>query len=50
MLVGLGGRERTEEEYAALMRASGLEPLGRTPAGAGFSVFDARRPRNGISP
>ena len=28
MLVMLSGRERTEDEYAALFRAAGLEPLG----------------------
>lgn len=42
MLVMLGGRERTEEEYAALFRAAGLEPAGATPIGAGLSVFEAR--------
>jgi O-methyltransferase domain/Dimerisation domain len=41
MLVMLGGRERTEEEYAALFRAVGLEPAGVTPVGAGFAVFEA---------
>jgi len=41
MLVMLGGRERTEDEYAALFRAAGLEPAGTTPIGAGFSVFEA---------
>jgi hypothetical protein len=44
MLVMLGGRERTPEEYAALFTAAGLEPVGFTPAGAGFCVFEARRP------
>lgn len=42
MLVMLGGRERTEDEYAALFRAAGLEPAGTTPIGAGLSVFEAR--------
>jgi hypothetical protein len=42
MLVMLGGRERTEEEYAALFRAAGLEPAGATPIGAGLTVFEAR--------
>src|SRR3954470_5959678 len=42
MLVMLGGRERTEDEYAALFRAAGLEPAGATPIGAGLSVFEAR--------
>jgi O-methyltransferase domain/Dimerisation domain len=42
MLVMLGGRERTEEEYAALLRAADLEPARATPIGAGLSVFEAR--------
>jgi hypothetical protein len=42
MLVMLGGRERTEAEYAALFRAAALEPAGATPIGAGLSVFEAR--------
>jgi hypothetical protein len=42
MLVKLGGRERTEEEYDELFRAAGLEPAGATPIGAGRSVFSAR--------
>jgi hypothetical protein len=42
MLVMLGGRERTEDEYAALFRAAGLEPTSTTPIGAGLSVFEAR--------
>ena len=42
MLVMLGGRERTEDEYAALFRAAGLGPAGTTPIGAGLSVFQAR--------
>jgi hypothetical protein len=43
MLVMVGGRERTEDEYAALFRAAGLEPAGTTKVGAGFAVFEARR-------
>lgn len=42
MLVMLGGRERTEDEYEALFRAAGLEPAGATPIGAGLTVFEAR--------
>lgn len=42
MLVMLGGRERTEHEYAALFRAAGLAPTSTTPIGAGLSVFEAR--------
>lgn len=41
MLVMLGGRERTEDEYADLFRAAGLEYLEMQPAGAGFAVFEA---------
>ena len=41
MLVMLGGRERTEAEYAALFRAAGLEPATITPIGAGLSAFEA---------
>jgi hypothetical protein len=43
MLVMLGGRERSEEEYAALFRAAGLEPTGVTPVAGGFAVFEARK-------
>ena len=43
MLVMVGGRERTEEEYAALFTAVGLEPLGMTRVGAGHAVFEARQ-------
>jgi hypothetical protein len=42
MLVMLGGRERTEDEYGALFRAAGLTPVGAAPIGAGLSVFEAR--------
>jgi hypothetical protein len=43
MLIMLGGRERTEEEYAALFRTAGLESAGATPIGAGLCMFEARR-------
>jgi hypothetical protein len=43
MLVMLGGRERSEEEFAALFRAAGLEPTGVTPVAGGFAVFEARK-------
>src|SRR5205807_10653597 len=39
MLVGPGGRERTEDEYAALFRAAGLTYVGSTPTAAGMSLF-----------
>jgi hypothetical protein len=42
MLVGPGGRERTLEEYAALMAPAGYELLGETPTAAGVSLFEAR--------
>ena len=43
MLVMLGGRERTAEEYASLFRAAGLQPEDAVAAGAGFAVYPARR-------
>ena len=42
MLVGPGGRERTAEEYAALLAAASYELVGETPTAAGVSVFEAR--------
>lgn len=41
MLVNPGGRERNEEEYAALFRAAGLRYAGATPAAVGVTVFEA---------
>lgn len=41
MLVNPGGRERSEQEYAALFRAAGLRYLGATPSAAGRSIFEA---------
>jgi DNA-directed RNA polymerase specialized sigma24 family protein len=41
MLVGPGGRERTPDEYAALLDAAGYTLVGETPAGA-VSVIEAR--------
>jgi hypothetical protein len=43
MLVGPGGRERTDEQYAALFEAAGLRQAGTTPSPSGWSVFEARR-------
>jgi hypothetical protein len=43
MLVGPGGRERTDEQYAALFEAVGLRHAGTTPSPSGWSVFEARR-------
>jgi hypothetical protein len=37
----LGGRERTEAEYAALFAAAGLRHTGTTRSASGFSVFEA---------
>jgi hypothetical protein len=42
MLVGPGGRERTADEYAALLATAGYEFLGETPTAAGVSIFEAR--------
>jgi hypothetical protein len=42
MLVNPGGRERTEEEYAALFTDAGLSYAGATPSDAGMTVFEAR--------
>jgi O-methyltransferase domain/Dimerisation domain len=42
MLVNPGGRERTEDEYAALFAASGLSYAGATPSAVGFSVYEGR--------
>ena len=40
MLVGPGGRERTADEYAALLATAGYELLA--PTAAGVSIFEAR--------
>lgn len=42
MLVGLGGRERTAENYDALLQSAGLSRRRTLGAGAGFSVIEAR--------
>jgi hypothetical protein len=42
MLVCLGGRERTQEQFADLLTAAGLRPAGVTAAaGSGYSVLRA---------
>ncbi len=41
MLVGLGGRERTVEDYDALLRSAGLSRRRTLPAAAAFSVIEA---------
>ena len=43
MLAGLGGRERTLEEFKALLAAAGFEFVTVLPTGVEFSVFEARR-------
>ncbi len=40
MLVMLGGRERTREEYAVLFAASGFRLASVTPTEAGLSIFE----------
>ena len=42
MLVGPGGRERSLEEYAALLAAADYELVGETPTAAGVSVIEGR--------
>jgi SAM-dependent methyltransferase len=41
MLVGLGGRERTVEDYDALLLSAGLSRRRTLPAAAAFSVIEA---------
>ena len=43
MLVGLGGRERTEEEYRNLLGMSGFQVRAVLPAGPTFSIVEAVR-------
>jgi hypothetical protein len=43
MLVRNGGRERTEEEYRALLEAAGLRLLRTRPTGTEYSVLEAAR-------
>jgi hypothetical protein len=42
MLVGPGGRERTEEEYAALLGRAGLRLARVVPTEDAVSVIEAR--------
>lgn len=46
MLVGPGGRERTQAEYCSLLQAAGLELVRIVPAELGYSVLVAE-PRKG---
>jgi hypothetical protein len=41
MLVNPGGRERSLEEYAALLDAAGFRLVAATPTASGLSVFEA---------
>ena len=43
MLVGLGGRERTEDEFRKLLGVSGFEVNAVLPAGPTFSIIEAVR-------
>jgi len=40
-MMGIGGKERTAEEYRALLAESGWRLTGITPSGAAFSVIEA---------
>ena len=42
MLVGPGGRERTRDEFAALLRRGRLRAASATPSAIGLSVFEGR--------
>jgi hypothetical protein len=41
MMVGLGGRERTREEFGALLASAGFALEGVTPTAIGLSVLQA---------
>jgi len=43
MLVGPGGRERTEEQFHTILSVSGLTLVGVTPTGSAVSIIEARR-------
>jgi O-methyltransferase domain len=42
MLVAPGGRERTIEEWRALLEPAGFRLVGTTPTASGLAVLDAR--------
>jgi len=42
MMVGVGGRERTGAQFAALFSAAGFAPAGTTSTAIGLSVFEGR--------
>jgi hypothetical protein len=41
MLVMTGGRERTEQQYRALLQAAGMQPVDTVPTGAGVALLNA---------
>ena len=41
MLVGLGGQERTVDEYARLMRQAGLRFIANTPGAFDLHIIEA---------
>ena len=45
MLVMLGGRERTADEYAQLLEDVGLRYIGATKLERGYAVYEARLPQ-----
>jgi O-methyltransferase domain/Dimerisation domain len=45
MLVMLGGRERTADEYAELLAIVGLDYIGVTKLDGGYAVYEARLPQ-----
>ena len=40
MLVGPGGRERTQDEYASLFESTGFRLVGTTPTAGTHVVFE----------
>ena len=45
MLVMLGGRERTADEYAQLLATAGLDYIGVTRLDGGYGIYEARLPQ-----
>ena len=41
MMVGVGGRERTRDEFAELLARGGFALQSATPSAIGLSVFEA---------
>jgi hypothetical protein len=42
MLVALGARERTRQQFETLLRSAGLAPLRLVDTGAAFQILEAR--------